>query len=179
MKVESQLRSPLLAEISSNNDKKMSNSRMQTVAGTLGNVLEWYDFALFGFFSDIIAELFFPPSDNSDGTNENLVRSFAVYGGAFIMRPVGGAVIGYLGDKYGRKYALVTSLFLMAVPTFLMGCLPTYSQIGSWSTALLVICRLLQGMSVGGQLPASLIYTVETRPREKVSCSDLCGETQL
>ena len=145
------------------------SSRMQTVAGTLGNVLEWYDFALFGFFSDIIAELFFPPSDNSDGTNENLVRSFAVYGGAFIMRPVGGAVIGYLGDKHGRKYALVTSLFLMAVPTFLMGCLPTYSQIGSWSTALLVICRLLQGMSVGGQLPASLIYTVETRPKEKVS----------
>lgn len=76
------------------------------------------------------------------------------------MRPVGGTLIGYLGDKHGRKYALVTSLFLMAAPTFAMGCLPTYSQIGSWSTALLILCRLIQGMSVGGQLPASLIYTV-------------------
>ncbi|KAL7516226.1 hypothetical protein ACHAWX_001265 [Stephanocyclus meneghinianus] len=142
----------------------MPATRMQTIAGTLGNVLEWYDFAIFGFFSDIIAQLFFPPTN---GAYENLVRSFAVYGGAFVMRPVGGIVIGYLGDKHGRKYALVTSLFLMALPTFALGCLPTYDQIGSWSTALLVICRLLQGISVGGQLPASLIYTVETRPKER------------
>ena len=167
MYLDSQIRSPLLAAIHDGTPKTMPNSRLQTLAGTLGNVLEWYDFALFGFFSDIIAELFFSPSNAADGANENLVRSFAVYGGAFIMRPVGGAVIGYLGDKYGRKYALVTSLFLMAVPTFAMGCLPTYEQIGWWSTLLLVLCRLLQGMSVGGQLPASLIYTVETRPKER------------
>ena len=83
------------------------------------------------------------------------------------MRPFGGMIIGYMGDKYGRKYALVLSLFLMAIPTFVMGCLPTFSQVGVLSTILLVICRLLQGMSVGGQLPASLIYTVETRPKEK------------
>ena len=83
------------------------------------------------------------------------------------MRPIGGMIIGYMGDKYGRKYALVLSLFLMAVPTFVMGCLPSYDQVGVLSTVLLVICRLLQGMSVGGQLPASLIYTVETRPKEK------------
>jgi len=83
------------------------------------------------------------------------------------MRPFGGMIIGYMGDKYGRKYALVLSLFLMAIPTFVMGCLPTYNQVGVLSTILLVICRLLQGMSVGGQLPASLIYTVETRPKEK------------
>jgi MHS family proline/betaine transporter-like MFS transporter len=78
---------------------------------------------------------------------------------------VGGLTIGYVGDKYGRKQALVLSLFLMAFPTFAMGCLPTYEQVGSLSTVLLVICRLLQGMSVGGQLPASLIYTVEMRPK--------------
>mmetsp|Transcript_27634 Transcript_27634/g.50313 ORF Transcript_27634/g.50313 Transcript_27634/m.50313 type:complete len:156 (+) Transcript_27634:229-696(+) len=118
---------------------------MQTIAGVMGNVLEWYDFALFGFFSDIIATVFFAPSDEDDNANENgngngnngngnddfvdmggeidtsnLVRSFAVYGGAFLMRPVGGLVIGYIGDKYGRKQALVLSLFLMAIPTFLM-----------------------------------------------------------
>ena len=83
------------------------------------------------------------------------------------MRPFGGMIIGYMGDKHGRKHALVLSLFLMAVPTFVMGCLPTYEQVGGLSTFLLVICRLLQGMSVGGQLPASLIYTVETRPKHR------------
>ena len=157
------------------------NGTMQTIAGVMGNVLEWYDFALFGFFSDIIAQVFFPPSESSDNDdsvdiqeeltfendNSNLMRSFAVYGGAFLMRPVGGLVIGFIGDKHGRKQAFVLSLFLMAIPTFLMGCLPTYEQVGSLSTILLVICRLLQGMSVGGQLPASLIYTVERKPRER------------
>lgn len=142
----------------------MVNGPGQTIAGVMGNVLEWYDFALFGFFSDIIAKVFFPPSS---GSSDNLMKSFAVYGGAFLMRPIGGVVIGYIGDKYGRKQALVLSLFLMAVPTFVMGCLPTYEQVGSLSTALLICCRLLQGMSVGGQLPASLIYTVETRPKER------------
>lgn len=131
------------------------------------------DFALFGFFSDVIGDVFFPPSDSSSGSaselgyDDNLMKSFAVYGGAFLMRPIGGMLIGTMGDKYGRKHALVISLFLMAVPTFLMGCLPTYAQVGSLSTALLVICRLAQGMSVGGQLPASLIYTVEMRPKQK------------
>lgn len=152
----------------------MVNAAGQTIAGVMGNVLEWYDFALFGFFSDIIAEVFFPPSDSATTSstgegyyNGNLLKSFAVFGGAFMMRPIGGMIIGYMGDKYGRKYALVLSLFLMAVPTFVMGCLPSYEQVGVLSTVLLVICRLLQGMSVGGQLPASLIYTVETRPKEK------------
>ena len=68
--------------------------------------------------------------------------------------------------QYGRKHALVLSLFLMAVPTFMLGCLPTYQQVGSLSTVLLVICRLLQGISTGGQLPAALIYAVEMRPKE-------------
>jgi len=153
------------------------NGTMQTIAGVMGNVLEWYDFALFGFFSDIIATVFFAPSEDSNNDDggadmggeidtSNLIRSFSVYGGAFLMRPVGGLLIGYIGDKYGRKKALVLSLFLMAIPTFLMGCLPTYEQVGSLSTILLIVCRLLQGMSVGGQLPASLIYTVEMRPKE-------------
>lgn len=128
----------------------------------------------FGFFSDIIGQVFFPPSStvptSSTGGeyyDDNLLKSFAVFGSAFLMRPFGGMIIGYLGDKYGRKYALVLSLFLMAVPTFIMGCLPTYEQVGALSTVLLVLCRLLQGISVGGQLPASLIYTVETRPKER------------
>lgn len=131
-----------------------------TVAGVMGNVLEWYDFALFGFFSDVIANVFFPPSDDEHG---NLLKSFCIFGGAFVMRPVGGLVIGYVGDKHGRREALTKSLFMMAIPTTLMGCLPSYETAGWISTLLLVLCRLVQGVSVGGQLPASLVYTVEKR----------------
>ena len=138
-----------------------------TVVGVMGNVLEWYDFALFGFFSDVIAQIFFPPEDNPSEEDANLVKSFVIFGSAFLMRPIGGLLIGYVGDKHGRKEALTRSLFLMAIPTTLMGCLPTYSQVGVISTLLLCLCRLMQGISVGGQLPASLVYTVEKRPKSQ------------
>jgi MFS transporter, MHS family, proline/betaine transporter len=82
------------------------------------------------------------------------------------MRPIGGIITGHIGDVHGRKRALVFSLFSMVVPTVAMGFLPTYKQVGGWSTALLVICRLLQGFSVGGQLPSSLVYTLETKPKK-------------
>ena len=82
------------------------------------------------------------------------------------MRPIGGMITGTQGDIKGRKTALVTSMLMMAVPTFAMGCLPSYEQVGWISTALLVLCRLLQGLSVGGQLPSSLVFTVERQPRE-------------
>jgi len=140
--------------------RKDNNNNLQTIAGVLGNVLEWYDFALYGFFSDIIAKVFFPPGQ------DNLLLSYIVFGGAFVARPFGGLIAGHVGDKHGRKKALVMSLVSMSIPTFIMGCLPGYSVIGGWSTALLVICRLAQGLSVGGQLPASVVYTVETKPKE-------------
>ncbi|KAL3939131.1 MAG: hypothetical protein SGBAC_006092 [Bacillariaceae sp.] len=130
------------------------------------NVLEWYDFALFGFFSDIISQVFFPPEDDGEEnpqSNRNLIISFFIFGGAFLVRPIGGLLIGYVGDKYGRKQALTQSLFLMAIPTTLMGCLPSYETAGILSPICLCVCRLLQGISVGGQLPASLVYTVESR----------------
>ena len=117
---------------------------------------------MFGFFSDIIAQVFFPESENEDD-NSNLIKSFVIFGGAFVMRPIGGLVIGYTGDKHGRKQALTKSLLLMAIPTTCMGFLPTYKQAGWISPFLLCVCRLLQGISVGGQLPASLVYTVERR----------------
>jgi len=146
---------------------KKGESVVDTMVGVMGNVLEWYDFALFGFFSDIIAEVFFPPSNDQDVEDGNLVKTFVIFGSAFLMRPIGGLIIGYVGDKHGRKEALWRSLFLMAIPTTLMGCLPTYEQVGVLSTVLLCFCRLVQGISVGGQLPASLVYTVEKRPKSQ------------
>uniref|UniRef100_A0A6U6DIP3 Major facilitator superfamily (MFS) profile domain-containing protein n=1 Tax=Odontella aurita TaxID=265563 RepID=A0A6U6DIP3_9STRA len=131
---------------------------LQTIAGVAGNVLEWYDFAVFGYFGDIISEVFFPP--DQAGHNA-LVESFAVFGGAFLMRPIGGMLLGYVGDSYGRKRALELSIFLMAFPTFAMGCLPGYKTLGGWSVILLAVVRCLQGMSVGGQLMSSLVFTLE------------------
>jgi len=141
----------------------MSNDTFQTIAGVLGNVLEWYDFGIYGFFSDTIAEVFFPPTNSG---HQNLIYSYLVFGGAFVMRPMGGMITGHIGDMHGRKRALVFSLFSMTIPTVAMGFLPTYEQVGGWSTALLVICRLLQGFSVGGQLPSSVVYTLERKPKE-------------
>ena len=126
--------------------------------GLAGNVLEWYDFAAFGYFAEVIGDNFFPPDQSEQS---KLIESFVVFGGAFLARPVGGVLLGYIGDTFGRKRALEISIFLMAVPTFAMGCLPTYEQVGYWSVVLLVITRLLQGMSVGGQLMASTVFTVE------------------
>lgn len=79
---------------------------------------------------------------------------------------MGGLVTGHIGDKYGRKKALVFSLFCMSIPTVALGLLPTYASVGAWSTALLIICRMMQGFSVGGQLPSTLVYTLERRPKE-------------
>ena len=122
-----------------------------------------YDFAVFGYFGDIIGDVFFPPQAG----HAAMVESFMVFGGAFLMRPIGGCVMGYIGDLYGRKKALEISIFLMAFPTFAMGCLPTYNQLGWVSVLLLALVRMLQGLSVGGQLVSSLVFTVESRPREK------------
>jgi MHS family proline/betaine transporter-like MFS transporter len=137
---------------------------LKTVAGIAGNVLEWYDFAVFGFFSDILGVLFFPKSRNED---LNTMEAFAIFGGAFLMRPVGGLFIGYIGDSCGRKKALEISIFLMAIATTLMGCLPTYKQVGGGAIILLMLVRMLQGLSVGGQLMSSLVFTVESHPRSR------------
>eukprot|EP00562_Extubocellulus_spinifer_P023888 CAMPEP_0178663974 /NCGR_PEP_ID=MMETSP0698-20121128/29129_1 /TAXON_ID=265572 /ORGANISM="Extubocellulus spinifer, Strain CCMP396" /LENGTH=512 /DNA_ID=CAMNT_0020307103 /DNA_START=61 /DNA_END=1600 /DNA_ORIENTATION=- len=108
---------------------------MQTIAGVAGNVLEWYDFAVFGYFGDIIGDVFFPPQAG----HAAIVESFAVFGAAFMMRPIGGMIMGYIGDKFGRKRALELSIFLMAFPTFGMGCLPSYDRIGSAAIVLLAL----------------------------------------
>lgn len=129
--------------------EKSSPRCANTLAGIAGNVLEWYDFSVFGFLSDVIGEVFFPAHQTG---HLAITESFLIFGGAFLMRPVGGIFMGYIGDKYGRQKALRVSIFLMAFPTFAMGCLPSYERAGSISIVLLVIVRLLQGFSVGGQV---------------------------
>ena len=83
------------------------------------------------------------------------------------MRPIGGCILGWIGDTYGRKRALEISIFLMAFPTFAMGLLPSYERVGGWAVVLLAIVRCLQGLSVGGQLVSSLVFTLEKHPRSR------------
>ena len=110
------------------------------IGAAAGNFLEWFDFAVFGLLAEELADNFFP---SNNGTTR-LLELFSVYAGSFLMRPLGGMLFGYLGDRFGRLFALRLSIFLMAFPTFLTGCLPTYNQIGIAATILLVLLRLLQ-----------------------------------
>lgn len=130
------------------------------VGGIVGNVLEWYDFALFGYFAPIIGEQFFP----ARSPTVSLMGALGVFAAAYVMRPIGGLVFGYIGDRYGRKSALLLSVLLMAIPTTLLGLLPTYDQIGVTAGVLLVLVRLVQGVSVGGELIGSICFVTESAP---------------
>ncbi|HKJ95050.1 MAG TPA: MFS transporter [Gammaproteobacteria bacterium] len=130
------------------------------VAGTVGNVMEWYDFALYGYFAPVIAQLFFP----SDNHIASLIATFGVFAAGFVMRPLGGIVFGFIGDRYGRASVLRISIVTMGTATFLLGALPTHAQAGIWAPILLVGIRLLQGLSVGGEFSGSVTYMVETSP---------------
>ncbi|MDF1757218.1 MAG: MFS transporter [Legionellaceae bacterium] len=126
----------------------------------IGNVLEWFDFSLYGYFAPIIARLFFPSSNQYHA----LLATFGIFAVGFLMRPLGALIFGYYGDRFGRKITLSVAVILMAIPTTLIGCLPTYEQIGILSPILLTIFRLLQGLAVGGEFAGSAVYITEHAP---------------
>jgi MFS transporter, MHS family, proline/betaine transporter len=127
------------------------------LAGAIGNVLEWYDFALYGYFAPIFAALFFP----SDSPSTSLISAFGVFAVGFLARPLGALLFGYWGDTLGRRNALAWSILLMAIPTCLVGLLPTYEAIGALAPIALTLCRFLQGLSVGGEFTGSATFLVE------------------
>ncbi|MBS0350523.1 MAG: MFS transporter [Proteobacteria bacterium] len=129
----------------------------QLLSSILGNILEWYDFAMYGYLAAIIGALFFSSKDSIT----LLLQAFSVFAIGYLARPLGGIIFGYLGDKYGRSKALRFSLYLMGVSTLLMGALPTYHQIGVAATILLVLLRIFQGISAGGELVGSTVYMFE------------------
>ena len=134
--------------------------RRVILVGVAGNVLEWYDFAVYGYFAAAIGAQFFPAADPT----ASLIAAFGVFAAGFLTRPLGGVLFGHIGDHLGRKPALIASVVTMAVPTFLLGLLPTYDRIGLWAPILLVALRLLQGLSVGGEYATSIVYAVEHAP---------------
>ncbi|HET7059617.1 MAG TPA: MFS transporter [Nitrospiraceae bacterium] len=127
------------------------------MTGAIGNVLEWYDFALYGYFAPVFAAMFFP----SDQPSVSLLSAFGVFAIGFLARPLGALLFGYIGDTVGRREALVWSIILMAIPTVIVGLLPTYATIGIVAPLALTLCRFLQGLSVGGEFTGSVTFLVE------------------
>ena len=120
--------------------------------------IDRYDFAVYGLLAPEIGGCFFPKSSRE----LQLINSFGVYLAAFLMRPLGAILFGEIGDRiFGRKHALVFSIILITVPSILMGLLPTYHTLGFIAPILLVILRMLQGLSVGGQLAGSYVLSIE------------------
>jgi MHS family proline/betaine transporter-like MFS transporter len=145
-----------------NKDIRAAERRI-VIAGLAGNVMEWYDFGTYGFFAAIIGEQFFPSHDPT----VSLLASFAVFAVGFIGRPLGALIFGHIGDRSGRRRALMASVMMMAVPTMLIGLLPTHSQIGIAAPILLVVLRLLQGLAVGGEFTTSMVLLVEGAQRTR------------
>ncbi|MEO8467577.1 MAG: MFS transporter [Gammaproteobacteria bacterium] len=137
--------------------------RRVVTAGVIGNVLEWYDFAVYGFFAPILAAKFFPSAD----PRVSLLAAFGAFAVGFLMRPVGAAIFGHIGDRYGRARALLFSVAMMAVPTVLMGLLPTYDTIGIAASVLIVVLRMCQGIAVGGEFTASIVFLAENAPARR------------
>jgi MFS family permease len=132
--------------------------RRAVIASTVGTTIEWYDFLLYGQMAAIVfATLYFPSSDPLTGT----LQAFAVFAVGFVARPVGAAIFGHYGDRIGRKAALIATLLLTALSTFLVGCVPTYEQVGNWGAILLVVLRFIQGIGVGGEWGGSVLLSME------------------
>jgi MFS transporter, MHS family, proline/betaine transporter len=132
-------------------------------AAVIGNVLEWYDFAVYAFLATVLAKKFFPSGDELSA----LLATFAVFGVGFVVRPLGGILIGRLGDRRGRKVALSLTIMLMALGTVMIGLLPSYESIGVGASVLLVAARLLQGFSAGGEWGSSTAFIVEWAPSKR------------
>lgn len=130
-------------------------------ASSVGTTIEWYDFFLYGTVTPLVfSKLFFPTFDPVVGT----LLAYTTFFVGFISRPIGGIVFGHYGDRIGRKNVLVVSLLIMGVATFLIGCLPTYDQMGLWAAVLLLVLRVFQGVGIGGEWGGAVLLAIEHSP---------------
>ncbi|MDP1837877.1 MAG: MFS transporter [Reyranella sp.] len=133
------------------------STRRIVAAGTIGNVLEWYDFAIYGYFAATIGRTFFPAEDPV----AQVLAAFGIFAVGYLMRPLGGIVVGHIADRFGRRAALTFSVMAMAVPTFLVGVLPGYEVLGVAAPVVLTLLRVIQGLSVGGEATTAFVFLVE------------------
>ncbi|MDN3030075.1 MAG: MFS transporter [Candidatus Tisiphia sp.] len=132
-------------------------TKNKIIGAFLGTIVEYYDYSLYGFSAGIIAVKFFPNTDYIT----SLINAFAVYAMAYLSKPIGSLIFGRIGDIYGRKTALTITIIGIVIPTMIIGCLPDYSSIGVWSTVILVLCRIMQGIFVAGEYDGAAIYVIE------------------
>ena len=135
--------------------------RKIVISGMIGNALEWYDYALYAQFAYIIGLKFFPKTEFVE------ILTFALFAAGFLVRPLGGILFGQIGDKFGRRSALVIGIMMMAIPTAGIGLLPSYESIGIAAPIILAIIRLIQGFSLGGEFSGCIAYIVEHSPDDK------------
>jgi MFS transporter, MHS family, proline/betaine transporter len=161
---------------------RVTVDRRSMIASMVGSLVEFYDFYVFGLLATVIAEVFFPATDPVAG----LLYTFAVFGVAFVARPVGAALFGHFGDRFGRRNSLATAILLMVGATAAIGLAPTYAAVGVIAPLWLCVCRLLQGISTGGQIGGLLSYVTELAPAHRrglygallpalSACGALCG----
>src|SRR6187401_1251118 len=134
-----------------------AQQRKVITAGMIGNALEWYDFALYGYFAVAIGRHFFPHEDPV----AQLLSAFGVFALGYLMRPLGGVLVGHIGDRLSRRAALTFSVAAMTIPTFLIGILPGYATLGVLAPILLTLLRIVQGLAVGGEYPCAMVFMVE------------------
>lgn len=134
-----------------------ARARKIVFLASLGGALEFYDFIIYVIFAPVISAVFFPKTDKL----ASLMSVYAVFAIGYLIRPLGGIIFSHFGDKYGRKKTFICSVAMMAIPTFLIGFLPTYSQAGLFASFLLVLMRILQGLSIGGEIPGAITFTCE------------------
>lgn len=152
------LKSPLSAAASADAAPMTNLDRIKAIVGaSSGNLVEWFDFYVYSFFSLYFAHIFFPEGD----TTSQLLKTAGVFAAGFLMRPIGGWLFGYVADRYGRKNSMLISVCLMCFGSLVIACLPSYNSIGVMAPALLLLARMLQGLSVGGEYGTSATYMSE------------------
>lgn len=150
------------ADVAAQQDRR--TPKRAAVAAWTGSALEYYDLAIYGTAAALVfPQIFFPEGNDSAAT----IAAFATFGVAYVARPFGSFLMGHIGDRLGRKTILVGCLMLMGIATFLIGCLPTYEQIGLWAPTLLVLLRLLQGLSAAGEQAGANSMSFEHAPDDR------------
>ncbi|PWB32216.1 MFS transporter [Pseudomonas sp. SDI] len=151
--------------------RPLTRSDYKTLSlSALGGALEFYDFIIFVFFAAVVGKLFFP-ADMPEWLR--LMQTFGIFAAGYLARPLGGIVMAHFGDLLGRKKMFTLSIFMMAVPTLIMGLLPTYAQIGMWAPILLLLMRVIQGAAIGGEVPGAWVFVSEHVPARNTGYA--CG----
>ena len=139
-------------------NKKLTREQARVISiVTFGNLLEWFDIYAYAYISPILAQVFY----DQESPLSNLINIFLIFGVAFLVRPIGGILFGRFGDRYGRKASFLWSIILITIPTFAMGCLPTYDQIGIYASYLLVALRIIQAIPAAGEFPGAICFLYE------------------